>query len=167
MISQISLEGVQYVRLGLWNYERAFWNRRIGVYWIIWCNRARRHDSSWSSLCMRKFIFSWNGEYNIHHGIYPLFLYDIKKIRFHLLAAQSSSFIFLYRIPDQSPSLNQWFPLLPMYSLDWMLYMLWPGPNIVLSKFTEMLLSDRLCVLCMVSAKAFWIGSCWRTYWIL
>ena len=24
MISQISLEGVQYVRLGLWNYERAF-----------------------------------------------------------------------------------------------------------------------------------------------
>jgi len=109
MISQISLEGVQYVRLGLWNYERAFWNRRIGVYWIIWCNRARRHDSSWSSLCMRKFIFSWNGEYNIHHGIYPLFLYDIKKIRFHLLADQSSSFIFLYRIRDQlgrSPSLN-------------------------------------------------------------
>ena len=24
MISQLSLEGVQYVRLGLWNYERAF-----------------------------------------------------------------------------------------------------------------------------------------------
>ncbi len=139
-----------------------FWNRRIGVYWIIWSAiELRRHDSSWSSFSTRKFIFSWNGEYNIHHGIYPLLLYDIKKIRFHLLADQSSSFIFLYRIPGQSgrsPSLNQWFPLLPMYSLDLMLYMLWPGPNIVLSKFTEMLLSDRLCVLCMVRAKAFWIG---------